>query len=287
MSTFCLAPYKLKDQGIYVPCGKCPNCWKRRISAWSYRLRKEMFVSSSTCWPTLTYNEDHVPRENGKMLLWKPDLQDFFKRLRKAQIEKHGCIVNKDGVSCSGIKYFAVGEYGGITCRPHYHVLLFNADVELVTKAWMMRKDTIGNVQFGQVTEASIGYTLKYMCKAPHKVDDDRPPQFCLMSKGLGASYLTEEMISWHKANLEDRMYCSDVDGKKVCMPRYYKKKVYSDSEREVVGMKMVINNRDKQYKEILEGFKEFGEGYYSHRTKCLTRAYNLIFEQSKKRKDL
>lgn len=278
MSTFCLAPYKLKDQDIYVPCGKCPNCWKRRISAWSYRLRKEMFVSSSTCWPTLTYNDENLPLdEMGRSVLRKSHLQSFIKRLRKYQ----------SGSQFSGIRYFGVGEYGGAKGRPHYHVLLFNANVELVDKAWCLNGKSLGNIQFGNVTEASIGYTLKYMCKPPQKVDDDRPPQFCLMSKGLGASYLTEDMISWHKANLEDRMYCPDVDGKKVCMPRYYKKKIFSDSEREVAGMKMVMNNRDKQCKEILEGFKEFGEGYYSHRTKCLTRAYNLIFEQSKKRRDL
>lgn len=273
-----MAPYKLKDQDVCVPCGNCPNCWKRRISAWSFRLRKELNVSRSASWPTLTYNDENLPFDNREIPeLRKSHLQSFFKRLRKLQF----------GSERGDIKYFAVGEYGGYLGRPHYHVLLFNADVELVEKAWCVNGKSVGNVMFGDVNAASIGYTLKYMCKPGMKLSDDRQPQFALMSKKLGVSYLTEAMISWHKANLEDRMYCPDLDGKKVCMPRYYKDKIYEDSEREYAAQKAIISGRDKEYQSILDGFKEFGDSYYSHRTKCLARAYNLVFEQSKKRRDL
>ena len=27
------------------------------------------------------------------------------------------------------LKYYAVGEYGGQTKRPHYHIVIFNADL--------------------------------------------------------------------------------------------------------------------------------------------------------------
>lgn len=268
-----MTPYKLKDQDICVPCGKCPNCWRRRISAWSFRLRKELYISSSACWPTLTYNDDHLFMDSsGQAILCKAHLQGFFKRLRKLQ----------SGSSKSGIKYFGVGEYGGQYGRPHYHVLLFNANIELIDEAWGM-----GNVQYGEVTPASIGYTLKYMCKPPKKVYDNRTPQFSLMSKRLGGCYITEAMISWHKANLADRMYCPDVDGKKVCMPRYYKQKIYEDSEREFAAQKAIITGRDKEYEAIVAGLNEFGYNYYSHRTKSIVRAFDAVFDDSQKRRDL
>lgn len=211
------------------------------------------------------------------MELRKSHVQSFIKRLRKLQC----------GSAVSPIRYFSVGEYGGKTGRPHYHILFFNAEIELIDKAWSLNGKSIGNIQYGEVTPASIGYTLKYMCKPAKKVDDGRSPQFALMSKRLGMSYLTEEMISWHKANLADRMYCPDVDGKKVCMPRYYKQKIYEDSEREFAAQKAIINGRQKQYDEIVAGLKAFGDSYYSHRTKSIVRAYDAAFNDSQKRRDL
>lgn len=43
-------------------------------------------------------------------------------------------------------------------------------------------------------------------------------------------------MIRWHKADLENRMYCNLHDGKKISMPRYYKNKIYDDDERSIVA---------------------------------------------------
>lgn len=38
-------------------------------------------------------------------------------------------------------------------------------------------------------------------------------------------------MIKWHKADLNNRMYCTTSDGKKISMPRYYKNKLYTPTE--------------------------------------------------------
>lgn len=50
-------------------------------------------------------------------VLWKKDLQNFFKRFRKA------CAY---ALPTFDWKYFAVGEYGCYTFRPHYHIILFS-----------------------------------------------------------------------------------------------------------------------------------------------------------------
>lgn len=212
------------DERFLVPCGKCPYCVARRVSSWSFRLLQEDRVSLSSYFLTLTYDTKHIPiTRNGFMSVNKADLQKFFKRLRKNQ-----------PVSSTGqqkpIKYFAAAEYGGRTSRPHYHIILFNAVLSTIQTAWQF-----GHINYGTISGASVGYTLKYMSKPPwhnkHK-NDDREPEFRLMSKGLGASYITDKMKRWHVASVEDRMYCNLTDGKKIAMPRYYKDKIYTESQR-------------------------------------------------------
>ena len=56
----CDTPYSVKPKGwlnaIDVPCGKCPNCKKRRVNEWVFRLQEEDKVSSTSYFITLTYD---------------------------------------------------------------------------------------------------------------------------------------------------------------------------------------------------------------------------------------
>lgn len=223
----CLTPFIAKNkmkQDIAVPCGKCPNCYARRSSQWSFRLMQEEKISETAHFITLTYDTKHTHiTPNGFMCLNKHDVQLFFKKLRKDRD-------NQD----RRIKYFAVGEYGGKTKRPHYHILCFNADLATFQRAWFQ-----GSIHYGKVEGASIGYCLKYMSKPkriPMHKNDDRTPEFALMSKGLGANYVTKKMQKWHLSDLQNRMYVNTEDGKKIAMPRYYKDRIYHPLQRMAVG---------------------------------------------------
>jgi len=214
---------------IPFPCGKCPPCIRRRVSGWAFRLNKQSEQSNSAHFVTLTYNEEHITKtKNGLDTLVKADLQKFFKRLRKLTKEK--------------ISYYAVGEYGTDGQRPHYHVILFNTNPKIVENAWTINDVSIGNIHFGDVGEASVGYTLKYISKEkkiPMFQGDDRQKEFALMSKGLGKGYLTEQMVKWHKRNIENRVYLPLKDGKKAAMPRYYKDKLYDKGQKFRIGVFM------------------------------------------------
>lgn len=221
------------------------------MAQWAFRLMEEDKVSSSSKFVTLTYNTDHVPIILGKqdkpaMSLRKVDLQLFFKRLRKAHPEGH-----------QTIKYYAVGEYGGKTERPHYHVLLYNSDVELIDKAWSKDGKSIGNIHIGNVEGGSIGYCLKYMTKqkrGSHWQRNGLVKEFALMSKGLGVSYLkSDENFNWHHEDLVNRMYCVAMGGTKVSMPRYYKDKLYHDIERSAISEAYSILARDKFVEKVLK----------------------------------
>lgn len=197
------------------------------------------------------------------MALDKREVQLFIKRVRKRQTSYSTYPAHYR------IKYFAVGEYGANKHRPHYHIIIFNLQLDLnVSKPDLNRLEHTkfdgkthvkvydwdkGTATFGKVEAASIGYCFKYISK-PGKIpmhrNDDRTKEFALMSKKLGLNYLTPAMISWHKADLENRMYINIPDGKKAGMPRYYKDKIYNDTERQVISdaykRKMELENPDQ-----------------------------------------
>lgn len=260
----CYQPIMLKSREALVPCGKCEGCKKSRTSAWSFRLMQEEKVSETAYFLTLTYASETVPTTKNKFMdLSKRDIQLFFKRLRKSH--------SRDSISDGRtIKYYCAGEYGGKSFRPHYHIILFNGDLQLMFSKSDIRvleysnyDGTMpvnclawphGHATLGKVSEASVGYTLKYIVKSkriPMHRNDDRTPEFSLMSKGLGLNYLTEEMLEWHLADMENRMYCNLKDGKKCTMPRYYKDKIYWPLERTQIARAAEKKIQEKQLKEL------------------------------------
>lgn len=205
----CLKPLYLSKIDTVVPCGKCPMCAATKRSDWATRLEYESRLHVDKKFITLTYANPYLTWNHGVPQLVKSDLQKWFKRVRKTGAK---------------IRYFAVGEYGSNTYRPHYHVLLFG-DVaeEVLRKAW-----PFGHVHIGQVTQASVMYCLGYIVNAKSwRMVTNRVRPFSIMSRkpGLGHNYLTRSMVEWHKS---DRRNYVLVDGVKRHLPRYYKTKIFS-----------------------------------------------------------
>lgn len=105
---------------VTIPCGQCIECRKQKAREWANRILMESKYHDSNYFLTLTYDEDHVPRSvspaSGQtvLTLCPEHLTLFWKRLRKA------------GFS---FRYFAAGEYGDVTFRPHYHAIVFGLDL--------------------------------------------------------------------------------------------------------------------------------------------------------------
>lgn len=262
---------------IPINCGKCLNCKKNRVNQWSFRLMKELEVSTSSYFITLTYDTVNIPiTNNGFMTLKKKpepvkqrnkdykdqSLQGFIKRLRYyegnlnhvtrieyEQTKKSGIDITKQ----KPLKYYAAGEYGTKRKRPHYHIILFNLkDEESIYKAW-----TSGSVHIDEVNNNTIDYTLKYIMKANggYKFKAfDGEKEFSLMSKGLGDSYLTKKQISFYKKNLEHN-YVFHPKGYKVPTPKYYRDKIYSDNEKDkqIAIIKQKIDEKESKFEAVCD----------------------------------
>ena len=227
---------------IAVPCGRCPQCKIRRVNDWVFRLLQEEKVSTTAIFLTLTYDPTNIRRSpNNFPTLSKRDFQLFMKRLRKVHHSK--------------VKYYAVGEYGTQTKRPHYHAILFNCDDhDIIEKAW-----GLGHIHIGTVTSDSIAYTLKYIDKdttVPLHARDDRQKEFSLMSKNLGSAYLTPQIVVHHRNHPTDlRVQKHDH---KIAMPRYYRNKIWNESERAnqlphiIASVEHDKNMRELNYKQTI-----------------------------------
>jgi len=226
VSMSCISPYFAQHKGEWLPhpCGRCPPCKRRRIDGWVFRmLQEEKNYSSPGRFITLTYDTDHVPiSPHGFMTLDKSAFPNFMKRLRKLA----------PGVK---MRYYASGEYGDERRRPHYHAIVFGCpDDNLFHTAWALGGVSFGRVDVDQVTGRSIAYTVGYINKSDwQKIHsrDDRVPEFSLMSKGLGANYVTPAIVAYHKADLS-RNYLSKPGGDRIAMPRYYRERIFDDDER-------------------------------------------------------
>lgn len=241
----CVNPQKIqvKYEGtVEVPCGSCILCRIARTREWSTRLQLENSQWNESVFVTLTYDDDHLRvTPCGHSTLWKPDLQNFFKRLRDFLYhcaiddlvgpDAPDCAITKDVLirarDLSRIKYFACGEYGSDqnTARAHYHAIIFGLsprDIVTFRRIW-----TNGFVSVGGVSPQSIQYVTGYVRKKlikKSKAPEDcvclhRVPEFQLQSQGLGLDgfYSLKDKTS-------DRFYIY-LNGHRESIPRYFLKK--------------------------------------------------------------
>lgn len=209
-----------------IPCGKCAACLSNRRKEWAYRLLEEQKNHVKSVFLTLTYNDKNLIYGSSDLpVISVRDVQLYIKSIRKAFATTH-----------RKIRHYSVGEYGSKTNRPHYHCIIFNAsinDYDILNEKWGK-----GNIFVGDVTIRSIMYVAKYHVNKTKHPPSTAPP-FVLMSRrpGIGNSYI-EKYRKWHEKTTENMFY-PDYE-KKVRLPRYYKKALYSKEQIKEYSEKFV-----------------------------------------------
>lgn len=197
---------------VAFPCGRCIPCRVRKKRTWQNRLALETLVHAETAFVTLTYNDENLP-EDGNVS--PREVQLWLKKLRKR-------------VTGRTIRFFAVGEYGGQSFRPHYHAILygmpgcvrgqsrlrFPGDRECGCYSCNVVRDTWGkgHTSIGTVTLQSAGYIAGYTIKKMTSKDDPRlnghHPEFARMSlkPGIGVPALSLIVESLVKTGWDKRL---------------------------------------------------------------------------------
>jgi hypothetical protein len=152
---------------------------------------------------TLTYSDENLPADGS---LQPSDLQKWLKRLRKR-------------IDPTRVRYYAVGEYGDTSWRPHYHVGLFGfpscahgqtrrrprwtekdccPNCRIIAETWANDKGQIGRIDLAKLETGSANYLAGYVTKKMTKPDDPRLegryPEFSRMSlkPGIGGDAIPE-----------------------------------------------------------------------------------------------
>lgn len=166
--------------------------YKRLLAEWKYCTGTVFFI-------TLTYDDKHVPVEftEDDMLVGlkasKRDVQLFMKLVRRHHTEQLG-----------KVRYFCVSEYGSLTNRPHYHMILFTE--KKCTKDYMLLEVLHKRWRNGYILDAQYlrgPAGLRYVCKYIGKSFGDTRT-FRLMSRmpGLGFIYV-ERHKNYHRGQIE------------------------------------------------------------------------------------
>lgn len=191
-----------------VPCGKCIECQKQRAKTWGQRLilERTLHPASTTYFLTITYDDEHLPcGEDVRFKSLVPDdLTKFMKDLREHLRDHYGY---------TGLRFFAAGEYGDLSARPHYHLILYGfdflnyGDVRLISRSDsgdLLFNNSIfdscwknGFAVFAEASPETMFYTARYCTK---KIVDDKTdfyksigiaPPFTRMSRrpGIACEY--------------------------------------------------------------------------------------------------
>lgn len=217
-----------------VPCGGCMGCRIAKSRDWAVRIAHEAAQHEENAFLTLTYADAHLPEDFSVSVR---EMQLFLKRLRKT-------------ISPKRIRFYACGEYGERTLRPHYHVIVFGywpsdalpfkrtpAGSIVHVSAELSTVWPFGSAHVGRVTAESGGYVARYCTKkiggaaAPGHYRRVHPltgqecevaPEFGVMSTRPGIGRVWFEQ--W-----EEDVKTNDFvvhQGKKYPIPKYYRERL-------------------------------------------------------------
>lgn len=217
---------------LSLACGQCQDCRLQRSADWATRITHEAQLHERNSFLTLTYSDEHLPADSG---LSQRDFQLFMKRLR-SEVGK--------------VRYYACGEYGEQTFRPHYHLCLFGEDFsedrELVSQNhqgdrvyksdwldWIWKK---GGCRIGNLTPQSAAYVARYVMKkatGPHAairyqtVNSETGEVFAVESERAWMSLKPGIGADWFKRYGHTDVFPIDqviINGGRRHVPRYYDK---------------------------------------------------------------
>lgn len=260
---------------VTVPCGNCIGCRLDYSRQWANRCMLELKYHDSAYFVTLTYSPAAVPiswyhdENTGEaaqaLTLRKRDFQLFMKNVRKR-------------FSLDRIRFFAAGEYGDKTFRPHYHAILFGLhlhDLQLYKQAedgynyytseslqncWNVvnsKQDGLydrGMVIVAECNWQTCAYVARYVVKKMkgplaefYKVHNIEPP-FSLMSRkpGIGRQYYDDhpDLYDYDYINVS-----TPDGGRKFRPPKYFDRLHALDSPEESDAMRQLRRSLAEEQK--------------------------------------
>lgn len=278
-----------------IPCGKCIGCKFDYTKQWSDRMIMELADNDGKgVFVTLTYNNDHLPfavDEDGlpvSFSLQKRDFQLFMKRLRKRFSER-------------SIRFFACGEYGGRTLRPHYHAIIYGLSLSDFPDLYVHGMNELNQLYFvsplfseiwsngftllSDVSYKTCAYVARYNVKKaygdnikPHELAED---SFVLMSRrpGIASRYYDDHPDFFDTMSA----YFSDSNGSvRVSCPSYFLSKLSIDNPDKYVNIVRERRqlSKDRELLRLARSDLSYPEQLEIEENDVLRRTKSILYER-------
>lgn len=188
----CESPYR--QGAAEFGCMRCLPCRINQRRLWSTRLALEAVLHPAAVFLTLTISEEYVASSEREQEMGPAWLDHRSVYVREAQLFLKRLRYYFEGIA---LRYLIVGEYGGLTWRPHYHAVLFGSEHLRLQREPYLRAWPHGHVQVGFAEPGAMEYVTGYATKGltrQHARLGGRNPEFVRRSlrPGLGAEALGE-----------------------------------------------------------------------------------------------
>lgn len=245
---------------LLVNCGHCIECRVNKAQDWSTRSMLEAQQYIANWFVTLTYEDDCLPliktvsRKTGQRMvlgqLKYEHIQTFMKDLRRYY---------KYHYDYDNIRFVVAGEYGDLSERAHFHLLLFNLPIDssdlhvrsikgghiyydspLIEKFWKYGNNIVTDLNL-----CTASYVARYVVKKFYGHYEDAyqdvcreyrleplKPEFiqCSRRPGIAYSYFTNDL------KFQDFIYAKKLlfdRGKQNPIPEYFKR-IFRDKPEEI-----------------------------------------------------
>lgn len=251
---------------IPVPCGRCIECMRKKKREWQVRLLEEIKVNKEAIFVTLTFSEESLEKL-GKEIQTE---NEYIKNNEIATLAVRRFLERYRKKYKKSIRHWLITELGQTkTERIHLHGILFKKiEKEELDKMWQYGMTWIGTY----VNERTVNYIVKYVNKQDQIHKNYMPKILC--SAGIGSNYLKTYNATKNKFNEngKTREYYVTRQGYKLNLPSYYRKKIYSDEEREKLwirrldeGVRWIMGEKldaydEEQIKQTLEYYRRINK---------------------------
>lgn len=255
---------------IDIECGHCYECKRKKAREWRTRMSEELKTNPKAIFFTGTFTDKRIEKISKKYNIPQEDVNAiatketrlFMERLRR---------VNKG----KSIKHWITTEKGhNNTRRIHIHGIFWHEDKRILSK--LLKENWIAGYSYQgiYVNEKTINYIVKYMTKTDLENQDYESIVLC--SPGIGKNFINSyngKQIKYiPKTKTEETIqYYRFKNGTKTNLPRYYKLKLFTEKEREllwierqesgekyVMGEKFIVKNEyeQKQYENVVKYYR-------------------------------
>lgn len=295
---------KLKDgRLLYVPieCKECIECRKNKAREWHARLMEDIKVNKNGIFVTLTFSNESLKKlskdvkgrtdwETQNMIATRA-VRLFLERWRKH--------------TSKSPRHWLITELGHKnTERIHLHGIIWTNEKWRIKEHWQYGWIWDGNKKNEKIENYVNGRTASYITKYITKQDLDhvgyRP--VILNSAGIGRAYTDgyNSKTNAYKPGETDEAYRTE-SGHKIKLPIYWRNKIYSEEEREllwiekldkkqrwVCGEKIDISKNTIEYYKTVEYYRKLQAGLGYRKTQAWNKTqYDRIMAEINYKNDI